>query len=133
MRDVPPARLNRATPLVQATRQTMQSIGVAVLATILTTAITLKIPTNIPSSADIAKLPSAQQQQILTAIHDFQGQYITGLQHAYLATFIIAVVATVLSAFLPGWPGKWESAKQRSVAPAAPSGAGAAQPTVAAH
>jgi EmrB/QacA subfamily drug resistance transporter len=133
LRDVPPARLNRATPLVQATRQTMQSIGVAVLATILTTAITLKIPNNLPSSSDIVKLPPAQQQQILTAIHNFQGQYITGLQHAYLATFIIAVVATVLSAFLPGWPGKWESAKQRSAAPAASSSAGAAQPTVAAQ
>ena len=130
LRDVPPARLNRATPLVQATRQTMQSVGVAVLATILTTAITVTIPNNIPSG-DISQLPPPVQQQILAKIHEFQSQYITGLQHAYLATFIIAVVATVLSSFLPGWPGKWESAARRA-APAAAAGPAEGQPQASA-
>ncbi len=111
--DVPPARLNRATPLVQATRQTMQSIGVAVLATILTSAITLTIPSNLPANGDISHLPPALQQQILQQIHEFQNQYLTGLGHAYLATFGIAVVATILACFLPGWPGKWASAKRQ--------------------
>jgi EmrB/QacA subfamily drug resistance transporter len=111
--DVVPARLNRATPLVQATRQTMQSIGVAVLATILSTAVTLTIPTNIPSGASLAQLPPPVQAQIHQQILAFQNQYLTGLQNAYLATFIIAIVATILACFLPGWPGKWEPAKRQ--------------------
>ena len=115
--DVPLSRLNRATPLVQATRQTMQSIGVAVLATILSTAVTLAIPSNIPSSGSLSKLPPAQAAHIVQLIQQFQNQYITGLQHAYLATFVIAVVATLLSLFLPGWPGKYQPASQRGDAP----------------
>jgi EmrB/QacA subfamily drug resistance transporter len=111
--DVPSARLNRATPLVQATRQTMQSIGVAVLATILSTAVTITIPSNIPSSGDLAQLPPPVQQQIHQQIMDFQNQYITGLQHAYLATFAIAITATILACFLPGWPGKWASSRRQ--------------------
>ncbi|MDQ2886347.1 MAG: multidrug efflux MFS transporter [Chloroflexota bacterium] len=115
--DVPLSRLNRATPLVQATRQTMQSIGVAVLATILSSAITVSMPANVPSSGDIAKLPPAVQATIHQAIQIFQNQYITGLQHAYLATCAIAVVATILSLFLPGWPAKYLPASQRNAAP----------------
>ena len=111
--DVPMTRLNRATPLIQATRQTMQSIGVAVLATILSLAITLTIPPNVPTTGDLSKLPPALVNQIFNSIHQFQSQYITGLEHAYLATFIIALVATLFSLFLPGWPGKYQRALQR--------------------
>ncbi|HEV2653666.1 MAG TPA: DHA2 family efflux MFS transporter permease subunit, partial [Ktedonobacteraceae bacterium] len=123
--DVPLSRLNRATPLVQATRQTMQSIGVAVLATILSSAITVSMPANVPSSGDITKLPPAVQATIHQAIQVFQNQYITGLQHAYLATCVIAIVATILALFLPGWPAKYMPASQRNAAPepeAQPSG-----------
>ena len=115
--DVPPSRINRATPLLQATRQTMQSIGVAVLATILTSAVTIAIPANIPSSGSMAKLPPAEQAAIAQAIHQFQSQYITGLEHAYTVTCIIAVLATVLSLFLPGWPGKYKVDKQPVASP----------------
>lgn len=112
--DVPLARLNRATPLVQATRQTMQSIGVAVLATILTGAITISMPRNIPNGADLSKLPPPVRQAALNGIHQFQNQYITGLEHAYMATFAIAIVAILLSLFLPGWPGKYQSASKKA-------------------
>ncbi|GLV55584.1 putative MFS-type transporter YhcA [Dictyobacter sp. S3.2.2.5] len=111
--DVPLSRLNRATPLVQATRQTMQSIGVAVLATILTAAITISMPKNIPSGGDISKLPAPARQAALNGIHQFQSQYITGLEHAYMATFVIALVAILLSIFLPGWPGKYQSSSKK--------------------
>ncbi len=113
--DVPPARLNRATPLVQASRQTMQSIGVAFLATILTSAITITIPANIPTGST-ANLPPVVQQQIHQQLLTFQHQYITGLENAYLATFVIAIIATILSLFLPGWPGKWASARRQPTA-----------------
>jgi EmrB/QacA subfamily drug resistance transporter len=110
--DVPLTRLNRATPLVQATRQTTQSIGVAVLATILSGAITLTVPQNVPSTGDLSKLPPGLRATIENSIHVFQNQYITGLEHAYLATCIIASVATILSLFLPGWPAKYPQARQ---------------------
>ncbi len=119
--DVPPARLNRATPLVQASRQTMQSIGVALLATILTSAITITIPTNIPAGST-ANLPPVVQQQIHQQLLTFQHQYITGLENAYLATFVIAIIATILSLFLPGWPGKWASARRQPAAEVAQPG-----------
>jgi hypothetical protein len=96
----------------------MQSIGVAVLATILSSAVTLSIPSTIPSRASLTKLPPAQAAQVMHLIQQFQDQYITGLQHAYLATFIIAVVATILALFLPGWPGKYLPASQRGDTPA---------------
>ncbi|GCE12825.1 MDR family MFS transporter [Tengunoibacter tsumagoiensis] len=113
--DVPLNRLNRATPLIQATRQTMQSIGVAVLATILTSAITLTIPASANQGGDLSKLPPPIREGILHQIQLFQSQYITGLQHAYQATFVIALVATLLSLFLPGWPGKYNSGKNKTV------------------
>ncbi|GCE30290.1 MFS transporter [Dictyobacter alpinus] len=115
--DVPLSRLNRATPLVQATRQTMQSIGVAILATVLTSAITLSMPKNVQAGADLTKLPPAVREAALNGIHQFQAQYITGLEHAYLLTFAIAVVATLLSLFLPGWPGKYQSASKAAPVP----------------
>ena len=105
--EVPLSRLNRATPLVQATRQTMQSIGVAILATILTSAITLSIPDSVRSQGNLASLPPAARAAAEQGIHTFQQQYITGLEHAYLATCVVAVIATLLSLFIPGWPGKY--------------------------
>ena len=113
------ARLNRATPLVQATRQTMQSLGVAVLATILSSAVLITIPANIPSASSLAKLPPALQASIQHTIHLFESQYITGLEHAYLATCIIAITATLVALFLPGWPAKYLPASQRGAPPIA--------------
>ena len=115
--DVPLSRLNRATPLVQATRQTMQSLGVAVLATILSSAVLITIPANIPSASSLAKLPPALQASIQHTIHLFESQYITGLEHAYLATCVIAITATLVALFLPGWPAKYLPASQRGAPP----------------
>ncbi len=120
--DVPLAKLNRATPLVQATRQTMQSIGVAVLATILSSAVTVVIPATVEAgnTSGLSHLPPAEIAHIQQLIHLFQSQYITGLDNAYLATFVIAVAATILALFLPGWPGKYNPQGTRDSAPAVP-------------
>ena len=106
--DVPVRKLTRATPLLSSGSQTIQAIGVAVLATILSTAVTLQIPAQFAnaSPADIAKAPPALQATIRAALAQFQQQYLHGLEHAYLAAFAIAVVATLLGCLLPGWPGK---------------------------
>jgi DHA2 family multidrug resistance protein len=120
--DVPIRRINRATPLVQATRQTMQSIGVAVLATILTSALTIAVPSAIANGGtpNLAALPPAARAAAVQAFHAFQNQYITGLEHAYLATFVIAVVTTILAVFLPGWPAKYDPNARRAAANVVP-------------
>lgn len=114
--DVPVRKLTRATPLLSSGNQTIQAIGVAVLATILSGAVTLTIPPQFASASpgDIAHLPPQLQQQIHAALHTFQTQYLAGLGHAYLAAFAISIVATLLGLLLPGWPGKY---RRRASAP----------------
>jgi EmrB/QacA subfamily drug resistance transporter len=127
--DVPLRRVNRATPMVNATRQTMQSIGVAVLATVLTSAITISVPAAIANGGtpNLANLPPAIRAVAEQSLHTFQSQYITGLDHAYMTTFVIASLVTILCLFLPGWPGNWDpkarqrAANARMVAQAAPT------------
>jgi len=111
--DVPPARLTRATPLYSATQQTLQAIGVAVLATILATAVTITLPKGAGGAAgNLSGLPAPAREAALAALHQFQGQYITGLEHAYLAAFAVSIVATLLALFLPGWPDAYRRRAQ---------------------
>ncbi|GHO47388.1 hypothetical protein KSX_55510 [Ktedonospora formicarum] len=76
--DVPMKRINRATPLIQATRQTMQSIGVAALSTILISAITITVPAAIANgeTSNLGKLPPALRATAEQGIHTFQNQFI---------------------------------------------------------
>lgn len=105
--DVPVSRLTRATPLLSSAGQTIQAIGVAVLATILSGAISVQPPQFAGGAAgDLANLPPALRATVEAALRQFQQQYVTGLEHAYLAAFVISVVACLLALFLPGWPGK---------------------------
>lgn len=99
--DIPRESLNDATPLYSATGQITQSIGVAVLATILSSAVTAKFP-----------VPGAVGKIDPTKLVTFQSQYVTGLQHAYDAALIITIAAGLLSLMLPGWPG---ARKQRVI------------------
>ncbi len=119
--DVPLSKLNRGTPLVQATRQTMQSIGIAVLATILSGAVTVSVTGAIADGnvPNFAALPPAQRALAEQGLHLFQNQYIVGFEHAYLATCIIAIIATFVSLFLPGWPQKYAPKAQYSASPPA--------------
>jgi DHA2 family multidrug resistance protein len=121
--DVPLRRVNRATPLINATRQTMQSIGVAVLATILTSAITISVPAAVTdgSTPDLSKLPPSIRALAEQGYHTFQNQYITGLEHAYMATFVIAIVIAFLCIFLPGWPGKYDPKARQQAANRVPA------------
>ena len=136
LRDVPGRLTARASSLVNATRQTIQSIGVAVLATILTSAITINVgdeirknlPQNLPPQVqaaveaglkqfggqagssvtpDLSQVPAQILPVIQAAIGKFQDQYISGLESAYTATFGVAILAALLSLLLPGWPGKY--------------------------
>ncbi len=161
--DVPGPKTARATSLVNATRQTIQSIGVAALATILTSAITINVgeeirknlpnPATLPPAArtaleagmqqfqaqldrggipDLSQAPAQIQPIILAALQKFQEQYITGLEHAYTATMIVALLATLLAFFLPGWPARYTSPSE--AATPAPAGREvAAGPPVPTH
>lgn len=104
--DVPPGRLTRATPLYSATGQTIQSLGVALLATILSAAVTVTLPRGVGNggASDLSRLPAAARAAAEAGLHRFQAQYVAGLEHAYLAAFGITILATVLALFLPGWP-----------------------------
>ncbi|MDO7906256.1 MDR family MFS transporter [Paenibacillus sp. JX-17] len=99
--EVPPARLNGATPLYSASSQVVQSLGVAVLATILSSAVT----TSFPSSGGT---PDPQ------ALAQFNTQYVTGLEHAYLAALVITVFVTVIAFFLPGRAAQSKTEKAAS-------------------
>ncbi len=115
--DVPMHRVNRATPLINATGQTMQSIGVAALATVLTTAITITVPAAMANgnTPNLTKLPPAARAAALQGLHTFQSQYISGLDNAYTVTFVVAAIVVVLCLFLPGWPGKFDpQARQKN-------------------
>ncbi len=120
IRDVPPPQIARGTSLINATRQTIQSIGIAILATVLASAITVKIPeqfANATGNFDISKLPPQAQ----ALYHQFQDQYIQGLQTAYTITMAIAVVATLLALMLPGWPAKFDQAATPATIEGAPN------------
>jgi DHA2 family multidrug resistance protein len=123
--DVPMSRLTRATPLLSSSGQTIQSIGVAILATILSGAVTLKIPAQFANASpgDLSHVPPPLRAFVEAALRQFQQQYLTGLGHAYLAAFTISVAATVLALFLPGWPGRFQR-RRPSEAPSAANTAG---------
>jgi EmrB/QacA subfamily drug resistance transporter len=110
--DVPDPELPRGSSLINATRQTFQSIGVAILATVLASAVTVQGP---PPNVDLkGPIPPA----ILPLVHQFESQYLTGLEHAYTVTFVAALIAVALALLLPGWPGRSWARKEREMAQA---------------
>jgi DHA2 family multidrug resistance protein len=68
---------------------------------------------NLPpgSSVGLASLPAqsaaAAKLKIIAGLKDACDQSMKGFEAAYLITFFAAIGALLLSAFLPGWPGKW--------------------------
>ncbi len=106
LRDIPLIKLARGTSLVNSTQQIIQSVGVAALATVLSSAVTIQIPAQFLNGS--VKLdPSKIPPQFAAQFHQFQSQYIDGLHAAYNITLVIAIVTTLLAMMLPGWPGKY--------------------------
>jgi DHA2 family multidrug resistance protein len=138
---------SRASSLSNATRQVVQSIGVAVLATILATALSAEIrqyqntvldqprssgstpialcqplPASIPTTGSSNGGPPPQQLAAL--LQEACQQSIKGYENAYKLTFYFALLAMALGALLPGWPFKWEGRTSRAE-PAEAPGTGA--------
>jgi EmrB/QacA subfamily drug resistance transporter len=79
LRDVPGRQTARATSLVNATRQTIQSLGVAALATILTSAITVDVGAEIRKRLpDPASLPPQARAAAEAGMQQFQQQVAKG-------------------------------------------------------
>ncbi|HEY3365602.1 MAG TPA: DHA2 family efflux MFS transporter permease subunit [Symbiobacteriaceae bacterium] len=127
---VPLEETARASALINSTRQVVQAIGVAVLATILASSVAPELTAqlrqfqdrmpqgqaapagqrfelcNLPGPPPVAA-PAGIPPQALGLIKTFCGQYIDGLERDYKVTFYASLVAVLLGAILPGWPGKW--------------------------
>ncbi len=125
---VPRRDLARGSSLTNATRLVVQSIGVAVLATVLASTITPDIkaiqnqvnqqvspdpanPIGICQPPGQLNLPvpvtSGNPAQIQSALQRACQENISGFEQAYTVTFYAAIVALALGLLLPGWPGRW--------------------------
>lgn len=93
---IAPRQLNRASSLVNASRSVFQSLGVALLATVLQTTISNQLANFRPTATGPAAAQQAQQA--------FNNAFLGGLNNAYLLTFGVAAAAIVFALFLPGWP-----------------------------
>jgi DHA2 family multidrug resistance protein len=92
LRDIEPGALPRASSLVNSSRLIFQSMGVALLATLIS------ITTG--PRPEFSQGAQPDPAQLLA----FQESFLRGLENAYAATFWVGIVAVILSLFLPGWP-----------------------------
>jgi EmrB/QacA subfamily drug resistance transporter len=134
--DVPPRELPRGSSLNNATRQVTQSIGVAILATVLAGTVSLEVRTvqdqindvngahyagiceTTPISVDaptasISSAPTdgySTDQWLALRQRDCR-ENVKGFENSYLITFYASLVALVIAFTLPGWPKKWSGRK----------------------
>jgi len=139
---VPRPALARGSSLINGTRFVIQSIGVAVLATVLASSLstgtkvfsqqaqerqisvgkqapfglceTPGVPDdqNVPAGVPAAVRPYVQQQ-----IKQACGEYLLGFENAYKLTFYVALIAVVIGLFMPGWPAAWAGRTAAGEAP----------------
>src|SRR5512143_3999911 len=124
---VPLRQVAGGSSLINATRQVVQAIGVALLATVLASTLSsqvavlrqqiLDIPPQVgappfgvcdappgdPKLAAPPQLPPNASQLLGEACVET----VSGFEQAYKVTFFASVAALVLGLMLPGWPGKW--------------------------
>jgi EmrB/QacA subfamily drug resistance transporter len=140
--------LARGSSLVNATRLVVQSIGVAVLATVLASALSPEVQAlqqqfgsapgagngqgvalcEPPPIAAVGLGRPAQQSsqppglgdppQLGALLKRACQENIAGFERAYKITFYAAFIALLLGLALPGWPGKWDG-RQEGGPPAA--------------
>jgi MFS family permease len=143
---VPRPALARGSSLINGTRFVVQSIGVAVLATILASALSPAIKnlqnqfqeqSGSPAEVTIAQpfglcetpgvpadqnvppgVPAAARPQVRPVIQQACGEYLNGFESAYKLTFYVALVAIVIGLFMPGWPRAWAGRTAAGEAPA---------------
>jgi len=129
---VPLQEIANGSSLTNATRQVVQAIGVAVLATVLASTLSPQISAlqqqflNAPIPAGTSPIAICPASSNLTAGAVGAGdpaihlpasalallgkacqQNIAGFEHAYRITFYAAILAFLIGLILPGWPLKW--------------------------
>jgi DHA2 family multidrug resistance protein len=110
-----PVALPRASSLVNASRSIFQSLGVALLATILATTTTNQLSGFKPPAPGSFPPPPGYAATVQAALNSaFQHAFLQGLSNAYFLTFGVAAAAFVVALLLPGWPFGWKRHKIES-------------------
>jgi DHA2 family multidrug resistance protein len=133
---VPAPALARGASLVNATRNVVQSIGVALLATLLASGFS-PMTRNVLMAARSGRAggvcervleaaPGVERLAVPLApafsAADVQracDESVAGFAHAYHLTFLAALIALGLATLLPGWPATWQGRTSYSPAEAA--------------
>lgn len=144
---VPRHALARGSSLINGTRFVVQSIGVAVLATVLASALSPEVKEQgrrlqeqasqqasaapfglcetpgVPPEQNVpAGVPEFARAQALAGIQQACQENLVGFERTYRLTFYVALVAIVIGLFMPGWPFAWAGRTAAGEAPPAPSG-----------
>jgi EmrB/QacA subfamily drug resistance transporter len=131
---VPMRQLARGSSLSNATRNVVQSVGVALLATVLASTLSPQVqalqqqfstlPTNssaphvaicespnatfaTASASAAGGVSAASPPNAISMIVEACKENVQGFERAYTVTFYAALLALVLGLMLPGWPFKW--------------------------
>lgn len=133
--DVPKDAVARGSSLINSTRFVVQSIGVAILATILASGLSPQVrnlqraaappPPAVRSATPatggaptvrtgLCEAPAPQSQGPIVLASDRLpvlqracDEYVGGFERAYRLTFFAALLAMLLGMTLPGWPASW--------------------------
>ena len=130
---VPLPEIANGSSLTNATRQVIQAVGVAILATVLASTLSPKISAlqqeflNAPPQTGVAPLAICQPAagtvvaaankagnlvprippQVAPVLGEACRENIAGFEQAYRITFFAAILAFLIGLLLPGWPFKW--------------------------
>ena len=130
---VPLPAIAQGSSLTNATRQVIQAVGVAILATVLVSTLSPQISAlqqqflNAPPQRGVAPLAICQPASVKLASANIQStdpppfipnqvapllgeacqENIAGFEQAYRITFFAAILAFLIGLLLPGWPFKW--------------------------
>jgi EmrB/QacA subfamily drug resistance transporter len=131
---VPLQEIANGSSLTNATRQVVQAIGVAILATVLASTLSPRITAlqqqflNAPPQAGVAPVaicqptsgktamaninksadPPGIPAQVAPLLSEACSENISGFEQAYRITFFAAILAFLIGLLLPGWPFKWD-------------------------
>jgi EmrB/QacA subfamily drug resistance transporter len=130
---VPLPKIAHGSSLTQATRNVVQAVGVAILATVLVSALSPRISAlqqqflNAPPKVGVAPIAICQPTaastvavnikpgdlsapipaQVAPLLGEACRENIAGFELAYRITFFSAILAFLIGLLLPGWPFKW--------------------------
>jgi len=140
---VPLPVIAHGSSLTNATRQVVQAIGIAILATVLAGSLSPQISAlqqqflNAPPQIGVAPIAICQTAatsqvaaviksgdpaplippQVTPLLNEACRENIAGFEQAYRITFFFAILAFLIGLFLPGWPFKWAGRRAADVPP----------------